>query len=150
MKTVLAKDSDRLILHARRYLRSDQAATRAIRKLEAYLFREVRRALVAARPLAIRIRATAAAADGTLWAEVVFFDRATISDDAVDDARFLCKHDLKDAAAWTFRRAADRWESLGYPFDAFTDIHWPPERRMARAQTVGAGSAVTGPAPQGS
>ncbi len=128
VKAVLAGDIDRLMGYARPDLRSDQATLRAMRgELEAYLFGNVRSVLTAARPLEIRIRGAATDPDGTRWAEVVFFNRATVTDDALRDARFLCQHDLEDAVAWTFRRAQDYWESLGYPFDAFTDIHCPPD-----------------------
>ncbi len=128
VRAIRAGDIDRLMGYARPDLRSDHATLRSMRKeLDAYVFGPVRNVLTAARPLEIRIRATATDPDGTRWAEIVFFDRATVTDDAVRDARFLCKHDLKDAVAWTFKRAKGHWESLGYPFDAFTDIHCPPE-----------------------
>jgi len=63
--------------------------------------------------------------DGTRWAEVVFYDSATVPDGMLRDADLLREHDMKDAVAWTFRRVPGGWESLGYPFDAFTDIHCP-------------------------
>lgn len=123
---VVNQDLNWLVAHGRRDLR-DPAALQAMQpELESYLFRVVRRIFIAARPLEIRVRSIAVDADGTRWAEVVFFDRATVTDDDLREADFLCKHDLKTAVAWTFRRMTDGWESLGYPFDAFTDIHCPP------------------------
>jgi hypothetical protein len=128
VKAVLAGDLDRLIGYTRPDLRSDQATLRAMRReFEAYLFGEVRRILAAARPLETRIRGMTTGPDGTASAEVVLFNGAAVTEDMVRDPRFLCKHDPKDAVAWTFRRVRGHWESIGYPFDAFTDIHCPPD-----------------------
>ena len=124
---VLDRDMTWLVAHGRRDLR-DPAALHGMRpELESYLFRDVRGVFTAARPLEIRVRNVATDPNGTRWAEVVFFDRAAVTDDELRKPDFLCQHDLKTAVEWTFRRLADDWESLGYPFDAFTDIHCPPE-----------------------
>lgn len=123
---VVNRDLNWLVAHGRRDLR-DSAALQAMQsELERYLFHDVRRIFIAARPLEVRVRSVASDPDGTRWAEVVFFDRAEVTDEQLRDPDFLCREDLKTAVAWTFRRVPDGWESLGYPFDAFTDIHCPP------------------------
>lgn len=134
---VLAKDIDWLIAHARRDLRNPDTLQPLRTALESYLFGDVRRVLTAARLLEIRVRSVAADPDGTRWAQVVFFNRATITADELRHPDFLCQHDLKDAVAWTFRRVTDPWESQGFPFDAFTDIHCPPhfDARLASAHS---------------
>ena len=127
VQAIRAGDVERLWLHARPDLRESPTSRQAMgADLEAYLFGDVRRVIAAARPLTVRVLPLGADESGTRWAQLVFFDGSKVTEAMLADPRFLCDHDLRDAVAWTFQHARGRWEAIGYPFDAFTDIHCPP------------------------
>ena len=127
VRAVFTRDLESLMRYSRAAVREDVATTETIRRnLQVYLFRDVDRVLRSARQLAIRVVDGGDRGDGIRSAELVFYDRARISDAVIEDPLFLCWHDLVDAVAWTFDYFDGRWESIGYPFDAFTDIHCPP------------------------
>lgn len=127
VQAIRAGDLERLWLHARSDLRESPTSRLAMgAELEAYLFGDVRRVIAAARPLTVRVLPLGADGSGTRWAQLVFFDGSKVTEAMLADPRFLCDHDLRDAVAWTFQHARGRWEAIGYPFDAFTDIHCPP------------------------
>jgi hypothetical protein len=124
---IQAGNLERLWLHARSDLRESPASRRAMGpELEAYLFGDVRRVIATARQLTVRVVPLGADDSGTRWVQLIFFDASTVTEGMLDDRNFLCEHDLRDAVAWTFLRTRGRWEAIGYPFDAFTDIHCPP------------------------
>jgi hypothetical protein len=127
MAAIQGGDLERLWLHARSDLRENAASRQAMGpELEAYLFGDVRRVMATARQLTVRVVPLGADERGTRWAQLIFFDSSTVTEGMLGDRNFLCEHDLRDAVAWTFMRARGRWEAIGYPFDAFTDIHCPP------------------------
>lgn len=127
VRAVLARNIKELIGYARPDLRQNRRSIDAMRsELEKYLLGDVYRVVVSARPLRIHVRNLGPDDAGTRWAQLVFYDAGKITDRTLRDPEFLCKHDLTDAVAWTFRRVDGNWEALGYPFDAFTDIHCPP------------------------
>jgi hypothetical protein len=124
---VLARDVNALLRYARRDIRNDPALVEPLRpSLQEYLVVTVREVLVKARDLRVRVEDLGHDDDDVRWARLVFYDRAVVAATALDRRDFLCEHDLKHAVAWTFQYV-DGWESIGYPFDAFTDIHCPPE-----------------------
>jgi hypothetical protein len=127
VRAVLAGDLEGLWGHARSDLRESPTSRRAMAaELEAYLFGDVRRVIATAQPLTVRVLPLGADEGGAQWAQLVFFDGSNVTEGMLGNRTFLCEHDLRDAVAWTFLRARGRWESIGYPFDAFTDIHCPP------------------------
>jgi hypothetical protein len=131
VQAVQAGDLDRLWLHARSDLRESAASRRAMGpELEAYLFGDVRRVIATARQLTVRVVPLGADERGTRWAQMVFYDSSNVTERMLAERNFLCEHDLRDAVAWTFLRARGRWEAIGYPFDAFTDIHCPPPSQI--------------------
>ena len=97
------------------------------RELESYLFSDVYRVVTSARPLRIHVWGLGTDDAGVHWAQLVLYDASTVTEMMIRQRGFLCEHDLKDAVAWTFRRVDHRWEAIGYPFDAFTDVHCPPD-----------------------
>jgi hypothetical protein len=144
-RAILAGDLERLWLHARPDLRESPTSRQAIvTELEAYLFGDVRRVIAAARPLTVRVLPLGADGSGTRWAQLVFFDGSKVMEAMLADPRFLCEHDLRDAVAWTFQHARGRWEAIGYPFDAFTDIHCPPPpSQIVREGSLGPGYSLS-------
>jgi hypothetical protein len=124
---VLARDVDALLRYARRDIRNDPTLVEPLRPaLREYLVVTVREVLTTARDLQVRVEDLGRGDDGVRWARIVFYDRAVVPEAALDHRDFLCEHDLKNAVAWTFQYV-EGWESIGYPFDAFTDIHCPPD-----------------------
>jgi len=126
-RAVIARDLDALLRLARRDIRSDPTLVDPLRRdLREYLFVTVRDVITRARDLRVRIEDIGRDDQGVRWARLVFFDAATVPESAVARPDFLCDHDLKDAVAWTFQDRGT-WEGIGYPFDAFTDIHCSPD-----------------------
>lgn len=124
---VLAGDLDRLLSYSPPTIREDVARNSSMRReLEVYLFGEVQRVLRSAGQVEVRLLDGRENDAGIRSAALLFHDRARVNDAMIEDPMFLCRHDLVDAVAWTFNYVGGHWESVGYPFDAFTDIHCPP------------------------
>jgi hypothetical protein len=122
---VIARDVDALMRYARRDIRADPSLVEPLRPaLQEYLV-TVREVMTGARDLRVRVEDLERDDRGVHWARLVFYDRAVIPEAVLSRPDFLCHYDLKNAVAWTFRYV-NGWESVGYPFDAFTDIHCPP------------------------
>ena len=127
VQAILAGDLERLWLYARSDVRESPTSRRAMgTELESYLLGDVRRVIATAGQLTVRVLPLGADSNGARWAQLVFYDGSKVTEGMLGNRTFLCEHDLRDAVAWTFLRARGRWESIGYPFDAFTDIHCPP------------------------
>jgi len=123
---VLARDVDALLRYARRDIRNDPTLVEPLRPaLREYMLATVREVFTTARDLRVHVEDLGRGDDGVRWARLVFYDRAVVPEAAFSHPDFLCEYDLTHAAAWTFQYV-DGWESIGYPFDAFTDIHCPP------------------------
>ena len=129
---VIKRDVDGLLRYARRDIRTDASLVEPLRPaLTEYLTGTVREVLTGARDLRVRVEDLGRDDDAVRWARLVFYDAALVSKAALARPDFLCEHDLTRAVAWTFQWN-DGWESIGYPFDAFTDNHCPPEMAAPR------------------
>lgn len=132
-KAALAGDIDALLRYARRDIQKDPGLVEPMRPaLTEYLRGNVREVLTTARDLQLHVEDLGRDDEDVRWARLIFYDRAAVSRASLAHRDFLCKHDLKHAVAWTFQ-FIDGWESVGYPFDAFTDIHCPPETADSRS-----------------
>ena len=135
---VLARDIERIL----RYDRPDMVASDRMflkdTKSDLYcaLFdtscitwgkRSVYDILRSAERLAIRVRDLGKGKDRIRYGLVLFFDAATIDEQRLASAEFLCQKSGKEIVSWTFKRVSGKWESAHPPFDAETDTLCSPD-----------------------
>lgn len=139
-KAVLDRDISTLLQYDRPDLRADDEIWLKDKKSDLYCFvfdtscipgkkgRSVYDKLSSARQLGIKvIGGGKSAQDGHLYGLLLFYDRASISDQLLRSRAFLCKASLDRIASWTFKRVDGTWEPVTPLFDNETDTLCSPD-----------------------
>jgi hypothetical protein len=139
-KAVLDRDISMLLQYDRPDLRADDEISLKDKKSDLYCFlfdtscipgkkgRSVYDKLSSARQLGIKvIDGGKSAHDGHRYGLLLFYDRASISDQLLRSRDFLCKESLDRIASWTFKRVEGTWEPVTPLFDNETDTLCSPD-----------------------